>query len=168
MTYPVPRMTSAEAEAWLGLVRVCNLLPSELDSQLQRDSSMTHFEFGVMTFLRWMPESTASMSEIAEATNATLSRLSHVCSRLQRRDLVQKSTSPEDRRVSHVSLTNAGRRELVRATPGHIATARRLVIDALTREELAELARITAKLGDRLDPGQRFATKREPGAERRE
>lgn len=160
MTYPVPRMTPDEAEAWLGLIRVCNLLPSELDSQLQRDSAMTHFEFGVMTYLRWMPESTASMSEIAEATNATLSRLSHVCSRLERRGLVQKSTSPADRRVSRVTLTHAGRRELVRATPGHIATARRLVIDALSPEDLADLARITAKLGEQLDPDERFATGR--------
>ena len=100
------------------------------------------------------------MSEIAEATNATLSRLSHVCSRLERRGLVQKSTSPADRRVSRVTLTNAGRRELVRATPGHIATARRLVIDALSPEDLADLARITAKLGEQLDPEQRFATGR--------
>lgn len=160
MTYPVPRMTPAEAEAWLGLVRVCDLLPSELDSQLQRDSSMTHYEFGVLTFLRWMPQSTASMSEIAEATNATLSRLSHVCSRLERRGLVDKSTSEADRRVSHVSLTGVGRRELVRATPGHIATARRLVIDALSPQDLADLARITAKLGQQLDPEERFATGR--------
>lgn len=160
MSYPVPRMTAAEAEAWLGLIRVCELLPSELDSQLQRDSSMTHYEFAVMTFLRRMPDATAPMSEIAEATNATLSRLSHVCARLQRRGLVEKSVSPHDRRVTCVTLTGAGRRELVRATPGHIATARRLVIDALSDDDLAHLARITAVIGDRLDPERRFGPHR--------
>lgn len=160
MSYPVPRMTAAEAEAWLGLIRVCELLPSELDSQLQRDSSMTHYEFAVMTFLRRMPDATAPMSEIAEATNATLSRLSHVCARLQRRGLVEKSVSPHDRRVTCVTLTSAGRRELVRATPGHIATARRLVIDALSDDDLAHLARITAVIGDRLDPERRFGPHR--------
>ncbi len=154
--YPVPRMTTAEAEAWLGLIRVCDLLPSALDSQLQRDSALTHYEFGVMTFLRRMPEATATMSEVAEATNATLSRLSHVCSRLQTRGLVLKSGCPTDRRVSRVTLTGAGRRELIRATPGHIATARSLVVDALSADDLAHLARITAVLGERLDPDHRF------------
>ena len=48
--------------------------------QLQRDASLTHFEFQVLTFLRWRQDSTAPMSEIADATTATLSRLSHVCS----------------------------------------------------------------------------------------
>lgn len=158
MSYPVPRMTEAEAAAWLGLIRVCNLLPSELDSQLQRDSSMTHFEFGVMTFLRRMPEATATMSEVAEATNATLPRLSHVCSRLEKRGLVIRSTSLTDRRVTEVRLTGDGRRELIRATPGHIATARRLVIDVLSPRDLADLARITATLGAQLDPDRRFGT----------
>jgi len=160
MTYPVPRMTGAEGDAWTGLIRVCELLPSELDSQLQRDASMTHFEFAVLTFLRWTPGSTAAMSEIAEATSATLSRLSHVCTRLQGRGLVERTASPDDRRVTRVTLTGAGRRALIRAIPGHIETARRLVIDALSAEDLAHLARITALLGERLDPEDRFGARR--------
>ena len=156
MTYAVPRMTPEEGEAWLGLLRVCNLLPSELDAQLSRDSGMTHYEFGLMSYLRAMPDSTASMTEIAEATNATLPRVSHVCRRLEGRGLVEKSISPADRRVSMATLTAAGRRELIRATPRHIATARRLVIDALSPEDLAHLSRITAILGKNLDPSHRF------------
>lgn len=156
MTYAVPRMTPEEGEAWLGLLRVSNLLPSELDAQLLRDSAMTHYEFAVMSYLRAMPESTASMSEIAEATNATLPRVSHVCRRLQERGLVEKSTSSVDRRVSMATLTAEGRRELIRATPRHIATARRLVIDALSPEDLAHLSRITAILAKNFDPLRRF------------
>ena len=74
MTYLVPRMSPAEGEAWLGLIKVCELLPNELDSQLQREASLTHFEFQVLTFLRWSQNSTASMSEIADQSggNPTL------------------------------------------------------------------------------------------------
>ena len=159
MVYPVPRMSPDEGAAWLGLIRVCELLPSALDSQLQRDSDMTHFEFIVLTFLRRMPEASAAVSEIAEATNASLSRLSHVCSRLQSRGLVHKSAGATDRRVTRVTLTSAGRRELIRATPGHIAMARSLVVDALSEDDLAHLARITAAIGERLDPGHRFGVR---------
>ncbi|MFS0734598.1 MarR family winged helix-turn-helix transcriptional regulator [Microbacterium jepli] len=153
-------MSPAEGEAWLGLIRVCELLPSELDSQLQRDAGMTHYEFAVLTFLRWAPESSASMSEIAEATSGSLSRLSHVCSRLERRGLIARSPSPEDRRVTTVVLTGEGRRALIRAIPGHIETARRLVVDALSEEDLAHLARITALLVAQLDPESRFGSPR--------
>jgi DNA-binding MarR family transcriptional regulator len=156
MSFAVPRMSPAEAAAWVGLIRVCDLLPSALDSQLQHDSSMTHFEFGVLSVLRTTPDSTITMTELAEATNATLSRLSHVCRRLQSRGLVERTASQQDRRVTEVRLTTAGRRELVRATPGHIALARRLVIDALDADDLADLARITATLEERLDPDARF------------
>ncbi|AZS38650.1 putative HTH-type transcriptional regulator [Microbacterium lemovicicum] len=158
--YPVPRMSPAEGEAWLGLIRVCELLPSELDSQLQRDADMTHYEFAVLTFLRWAPDASVSMSEIADATSGSLSRLSHVCSRLERRGLISRSPSPEDRRVTTVALTGAGRRALIRAIPGHIETARRLVVDALSEEDLAHLARITALLGAQLDPESRFGSPR--------
>lgn len=70
--------------------------------------------------------------------------------------MVEKSISAADRRVSMATLTAAGRRELIRATPRHIATARRLVIDALSPEDLAHLSRITAILGKNLDPLHRF------------
>jgi DNA-binding MarR family transcriptional regulator len=160
MTYLVPRMSPAEGEAWLGLIKVCELLPNELDSQLQRDASLTHFEFQVLTFLRFKQDSTAPMSEIADGTTATLSRLSHVCSRLQLRGLVEKSVDPGDRRVTRVTLTGAGRRVLIHAIPGHIQTARHLVIDALSDEDLAHLTRITALLGERLDPDDRFGGRR--------
>lgn len=76
-------MTPNEGEAQLGLLRACNPLSSELDARLSRDSAMTHHEFGLMSYLHAMPESTASMSEIAEATNTTLPRVSHVCQRLE-------------------------------------------------------------------------------------
>lgn len=160
MTYVVPRMSPAEGEAWLGLIKVCELLPNELDSQLRRDASLTHFEFQVLTFLRWSQDSTAPMSEIADATTATLSRLSHVCSRLQLRGLVEKAVDPGDRRVTRVTLTSAGRRVLIHAIPGHIETARHLVIDALSEDDLAHLTRITALLGERLDPDDRFGGRR--------
>ena len=44
MTYAVPRMTPEEGEAWLGLLRVCNLLPSELDAQLSARKSRLGLE----------------------------------------------------------------------------------------------------------------------------
>jgi DNA-binding MarR family transcriptional regulator len=146
----VPGMDERESRAWLGLMRVVQLLPVALDGQLQRDSELTHFEFMVLSMLRFAPDRTLRMTALARETNATLPRLSHVCSRLDGRGLVQRATCPTDRRATNVTLTPLGARRLARATPGHIATARRLVIDALSPTQLAELTAIAAVLGSRL------------------
>ena len=146
----VPRMNDQESAAWLGLTAVFQLLPAALDRQLQRDSGLTHFEFVVLSTLQLSPEPTMRMTALAEATVATLPRLSHVCGRLEKRGLIERSPCPEDRRATNASLTGDGRRELIHSVPGHIATARRLVIDALTPEQLDALAEITATITARL------------------
>lgn len=146
----VPRMNEQESAAWLGLTTVFSLLPSALDRQLQRDSGMTHFEFVVLSTLQLSPEPTMRMTTLARATDATLPRLSHVCGRLEKRGLVVRSPCPEDRRATNVALTGDGRRELIRSVPGHITTARRLVIDALTPEQLDALTGITAAISAKL------------------
>ncbi len=146
----VPRMNEQESQAWLGLTTVFQLLPSALDRQLQRDSRLTHFEFVVLSTLQLDPEPRMRMTALAEATDATLPRLSHVCGRLEKRGLVARSPCPEDGRATNVGLTGDGRRELIRAVPGHIAMARRLVIDALTPAQLDALTEITGAIAARL------------------
>lgn len=146
----VPGMDESESRAWLGLMRVVELLPAALDAQLQRDAGMTHFEFMVLSMLRFAPERTLRMTALARDTNATLPRLSHVCSRLEARGMVSRAACATDRRATNVTLTPLGARRLTRAMPGHIATARRLVIDALSPAQLDALAALTGVLGRRL------------------
>ncbi len=157
MTRLVPRLDAEESAAWLSLVTMLELLPSALDSQLQREAGMTHFEFAVLSFLRFSPDQTLRMSELATGTNATLPRLSHVVSRLERRGVVERTPSPDDRRATNVRLTDIGRRELVRATPSHIALVRRVVIDSLSREQLGQLSKIADAISHALDPEGRFS-----------
>lgn len=147
-------MDERESEAWLGLIAVSQLLPVALDSQLQRDAHLTHFEFMVLTSLRFAPENTLQMSELAASTNATLPRLSHVCTRLATRGIIDRFPSPEDKRATNVRLTAEGRRQLIHAMPGHVDTARRLVIDALTPAQLESLAEITDAITARLTDGE--------------
>ncbi len=157
MTRLVPRLDAEESAAWTSLVALLELLPSALDSQLQRDSGMTHFEFAVLSFLRFSREQTLRMTELAAGTNATLPRLSHVVTRLERRGIVERMPCPEDRRATNVRLTDIGRRELVRATPGHIALVRQTVIEPLDREQLVQLAAIADAISGALDPERRIA-----------
>ncbi|MCU1570192.1 MAG: MarR family transcriptional regulator [Naasia sp.] len=148
-------MDEVESDAWLQLVTILELLPPSLDAQLQQDSQLTHFEFMVLSLLRFAPGQVMQAKELATSTNATLPRLSHVVSRLADRGVVERLPCPGDKRATNVHLTDAGRRAVVRATSSHIDHVRRLVIDRLTREELTALAGIGAKITAVLDPNNR-------------
>src|SRR4051794_13386421 len=98
------------------------------------------------------PDRTLRMTELARQTNATLPRLSHVVSRLEARGLVQRRPCPEDRRATIASLTEAGWAKVREAAPGHVANVRQHVLDALTDEQVDQLAVIADALLTRLDP----------------
>ncbi|WP_323097486.1 MarR family winged helix-turn-helix transcriptional regulator [Intrasporangium sp. YIM S08009] len=150
---PTPRWLDAdELVAWKRLVAVVELLPGVLDTQLRRDSGLTHFEYFVLAMLSEAPERTLRMTYLAQRTNATLTRLSHVVRRLEDRSLVERFPCPEDGRATNARLTDAGRDAVVAAAPGHVATVRAEVIDALTPEQVGHLSQITEALLRRLDP----------------
>lgn len=147
-------MDELESRAWLALVWTSELLPVTLDAQLQAESGMTHFEFMVLSTLR-EAKSPMRTKDLAAAVNATMPRLSRVIGKLADRGLVERSGASTDARVVNIRLTTAGRRELVRAVPRHIALVRQLVIDRLSREQLVALAGILEPLVERLDPQDR-------------
>jgi DNA-binding MarR family transcriptional regulator len=140
-----------EQRAWLRLAGVMLKLSPALDSQLQRDSDLTHFDYLCMAMLSTSPERTLRMSELAAQTNASLSRLSHVVSKLEKRGWVARRPCPDSRRVTLVGLTDAGWSVLVEAAPGHVETVRALVFEGLSREDVAALERVAGHIVDRVE-----------------
>ena len=145
-----------EREAWLRLVAVVELLPGVLDAQLRADSGVTHFEYYVLAILSEAPERTLRMTALAQRTNSTLPRLSHVVRRLEDRGLIERFPCPEDGRATNARLTAAGWDVVEAAAPGHVGAVRRFVIDGLTRRQLTQLRDIGDALLSRLDPDGRM------------
>ena len=145
-------LSPEELAAWVRLTAVLELLPSRLDSQLRRDSGVTYFEYYVLAMLSEAPDRTLRMTELAAQTNATLPRLSHVVRRLEDRGLVSRAPCPTDGRATNARLTDDGWRAIEAAAPGHVRTARELVVDALTAEQVGQLTAITEAMLQRLDP----------------
>jgi DNA-binding MarR family transcriptional regulator len=145
-------LTDDELTAWIRLVGVVELLPGVLDTQLRRDAELSHFEYYVLAMLSESPQRTLRMTALAARTNATLPRLSHVVRRLEDRGLVERSACPQDARATNAHLTEAGWRKLRDTAPGHVATVRQHVIDALTPEQVGQLSEIAEAILGRLDP----------------
>lgn len=155
-------LDESEMRAWLRLVAVLELLPGTLDAQLRRDAAMTHFDYMVVSQLSEAPGRTLRMTALAHRTNATLPRLSHVVRRLEERGLVERMPCPEDRRATDARLTDAGLAAVVAAAPGHVRAVREHVVDALTPEQVGQLAGIAEALLRRLDPDGRMTDLYDP------
>ena len=145
-------LTREQLAAWVRLAAVLELLPTALDSQLRRDAELTHFDYYVLAMLSEAPERTMRMAKLAASTTATLARLSHVVQRLETRGLLERGPCPGDRRATNARLTAAGWQKVQQAAPGHVSFVRDNVIDALTPEQVSQLADITQAILSRLDP----------------
>jgi len=152
-TSPEPRWLSAEEQqTWLSLVGVMTLLSPALDTQLQRDAGISHFEYQVLAMLSESPGRTARMSRLAALANGSLSRLSHVVSRLERPGWVERSPDPEDGRYTLARLTDAGWEKVVATAPGHVAEVRRLVFDPLTKAQQRQVREAGRRILHAIDP----------------
>ncbi|WP_088286081.1 MarR family winged helix-turn-helix transcriptional regulator [Kineosporia sp. A_224] len=147
----VPWLDDAELHSWLALVRVLVRLPTALERRLQQVAGLTQFEYYVLSQLFDAPEGRARMTDLAASTRASTARLSHVAGRLEQRGLIERRARPDDRRSIDAIVTQAGR-ELVRAAaPEHVRQVRRLVVDALGPERLADLGSMCAVVLEAID-----------------
>jgi DNA-binding MarR family transcriptional regulator len=136
-------LTEDEQRAWVALARVLMELPTALDSQLQRDSGLNLYEYFALSRLSMTePDRTCRMSELAELTGGSLSRLSNVVKRLEERGYLQREPDPTNARYTNVTLTDAGWDKVVEAAPGHVNAVRDLVIDPLSATQITALAEI--------------------------
>src|SRR5580692_5080862 len=147
-------LTATELDAWLSLVRLFMWLPWSIDQQLQRDSNLSMVEYQVLAMLSRSPQQTMRMSSLAEVTNASLSRLSHLIKRLEARGLVRREPDPADGRFTNAILTDPGFQTLAEAAPGHVAHVRSLVIDILSPEQLRRLGQAADRIMSRIDTSE--------------
>jgi DNA-binding MarR family transcriptional regulator len=143
-------LTDEEQQAWRPFAALLFRLPAVLDAQLQRDAQITHFEYMVLISLSEAPDRTLRMSDLAAMANGSLSRLSHVVSRLERRGWVRRQPCPADGRFINAVLTGEGWEKVVATAPGHVEAVRKLIVDALTPEEFRALGAASAQILDHL------------------
>jgi DNA-binding MarR family transcriptional regulator len=151
-----PRWLDAEEqETWITLASVLLRLPGALDAQLQRDAGISHFEYQVLSGLSMLPDRTARMSALAGLAEGSLSRLSNVVTRLERRGWVLRTPDPTDGRYTLATLTDAGWEKVVATAPGHVAAVREIVFDPLSRTQQRQLRDIGRRIMRAVDPNDR-------------
>jgi DNA-binding MarR family transcriptional regulator len=147
-------LTAEELDSWLSVVRLITWLPWSIDQQLRRDSDLGMVEYQALAMLSQSPARTMRMSSLAEVTNASLSRLSHLVKRLEARGLVRREPDPADGRFTNAILTDKGFQTLAEAAPGHVAHVRSLVIDVLSPEQLRRLGVAADRIMSHIDTSE--------------
>ena len=148
----IPRWLDGEQQdSWRAFNAAMHKLRWALECQLQHDAGLSFTEYHALARLSENPGHTMRMSELAEVTNASLSRLSHLIKRLELRKLVRREPDPDDGRYTNAILTRAGLRLLTASAPAHVAKVRELVIDALTPAELRQLRTASERILGRIE-----------------
>jgi DNA-binding MarR family transcriptional regulator len=139
-------LSDEQQAAWRPFVALLIRLPAALDAQLQKDAGITQFDYLVLSGLSEAPGRTLRMSELAATASSSLSRLSHVVSRLEAKGWVRREPAAGDGRFINAVLTEEGWQKVLATAPGHVAAVRELLVNTLTKEEFERLGAISAQV----------------------
>ncbi|NEA54458.1 MarR family transcriptional regulator [Streptomyces sp. SID13666] len=145
-------LTEEEQASWRAHVHATTLLEDHLDRQLQRDAGMPHMYYALLTTLSDAPTRRMRMTELAQQTKITRSRLSHAVTRLEKNGWIAREDCPSDRRGQMAVLTDEGYAVLVRTAPGHVTAVRSAIFDRLTPEQVQQLGEISRIIAEGLQP----------------
>jgi DNA-binding MarR family transcriptional regulator len=139
-------LSAEQQEAWRAFLTATQTLFSAVDGQLQRDSALPHGYYEILVRLSEADNRSLRMSQLAEASTSSKSRLSHAVARLEERGWVRRAECPTDRRGQVATLTDQGFAALSAAAPGHVEQVRKVLFDALTAEQLEQLDGISTAI----------------------
>ncbi len=152
---PVRWLDEREQRAWRSLQVMQARLNAALGSELAADSDLSLADYMVLVVLTERPQGAARLFELAVALGWERSRVSHQIARMAARGLVRKERCLSDRRGSVVVVTDAGRRAIESAAPGHVRTVRRLFVDPLSEGQLDAIADVARRVVDAVERAER-------------
>ena len=153
-------LSDEEQQTWRGFLAVNQLLFEALDRQLQADVRMSHGYYRLLAMLSEAPNRSLRMSELAEVTNSSQSRVSHAVARLEEAGWIRRERATDDKRGNLAVLTDVGYEVVVRTAPGHVAEVRANLFDLLTEAQVRHLFEICSAVLDKLDPEGRLTLTR--------
>jgi DNA-binding MarR family transcriptional regulator len=131
-------LTPDEQQAWRATVHLSQLLMRQLDRDLNAHGLNGH-DYEILVELSEAPEHRLRMTELADATSQSRSRLSHQISRMENRGLVRRDDCEGDKRGTFAVLTAEGMAAIERVAPHHVENVRRHFIDRLSPRQLEEI-----------------------------
>ena len=116
----VSRSSQEQISVWRSFLEVHSAVIKALEKELIEDQSFSLTWYDVLTHLSEAPGARMQHQALAGSLLLSRSGVTRLVDRMADAGLVCRESSPEDRRVSYVVMTQPGRDALGRASPGHM------------------------------------------------
>ncbi len=134
-TSPPRWLTAEEQRAWRAYIRTAQLLTRQLDRDLHPFGLSLH-DYEILVELSEAPGMRLRMTDLADRTAQSRSRLSHQISRMEVKGLVRREGCEGDKRGTFAVLTECGSATIQQVAPCHVASVREQFVDPLRAEQL--------------------------------
>jgi DNA-binding MarR family transcriptional regulator len=142
-----PRWLSApEQSAWRAWLDASRLLNAELNRDLLEGNGLSIADYEILVQLSESPERRMRMSELAERTLASRSRLSHQIDRMEKAGFVTREACKQDARGFWAVLTEAGYEKIVAAAPDHVESVRRHLVSLFSEQDFLTLGEMCSTI----------------------
>lgn len=132
-------LTPAEESAWRKYIVASRRLLEALDDDLATNGlSLSDYE--ILVHLSDAPERRLRMSDLAEKTILSRSRLSHRIKYMEGKGWVERQKCASDKRGTWAVMTNKGWSSIVKAAPDHVESIRKRFIDQISKADQANIA----------------------------
>jgi DNA-binding MarR family transcriptional regulator len=156
---PAEPLTASEEAMWRALMRVVVALPRQLDTDMVRATGLTANEYKTLMGLSESPHRELRMTDLANVTGLSASRMTRLADSLQERGFLKKVASSADGRGTIAKLTPQGFAKLKSAWPAHLASVRARVFDHVDPTDVNRAGRalngVAAQLEERTQGNSR-------------
>jgi DNA-binding MarR family transcriptional regulator len=143
-------LSEDEQRTWRTFVRATKLLFGQLENELDQQTEVPSHYYEILAPLAEVPERRMRMSDLAELSQSSRSRLSHSMARLESLGWIRREACQTDRRGAMAVLTDDGFSALEAAAPVHAEGVRTHLFDQLDVEQLEELRQISERVLEHL------------------
>jgi DNA-binding MarR family transcriptional regulator len=142
-------LSDDEQRAWGAYIRLAKMLMRQLDRDLHPFGLSTN-DYEILVELSESPGNRLRMTELADRTAQSRSRLSHQITRMELRDLVRREDCEGDKRGTFAVITARGLATIERVAPSHVDSVRRHFMDHIPEEYLGVLTNTYQPVLERL------------------
>jgi DNA-binding MarR family transcriptional regulator len=132
--------------AWIGLLQAHAELTRALDAGLHTRHGLSLSAYEVLSRLAHAENCSLRMSQLAERTQLSLSRVSRVIDHLQERGLVERRSCDSDSRVVYAAITDTGKRQISEAQETFFEVIEERFLGKLSCDEVRTLGAVFTRV----------------------
>lgn len=135
-------LDAEEQKAWRAYLESTLMLFNQLEHELQVEAGVPHGYYEILVRLSEAPNRTLRMSELAENSLSSRSRVSHAVARLEELGWIKRQSCATDGRGTQAVLTAKGFSVLENAAPIHVEGVRTHLFDQLSPAQVKQMRSI--------------------------